>query len=145
MDIVIQQKPTQRCRVIILQLKIKKFKNLPLSFSLASSLSQLYLEGCLTRNYVQKRFVKMNDAMSCIKTHFLSPQRTDCPSLGLQGSLYLKEARTPNGAALTWLHHLAIIEYFWWVSESRSVVSDALWPHGLCKSMEFSRPEYWSG
>ena len=28
-------------------------------------------------------------------------------------------------------------------SESRSVVSDSLRPHGL--SMEFSRPEYWSG
>ena len=39
----------------------------------------------------------------------------------------------------------------WWAavygvaqwSESGSVVSDSLWPHGL--SMEFSRPEYWSG
>ena len=29
-------------------------------------------------------------------------------------------------------------------SESRSVVSDSLQPHGL-QSMEFSRPEYWSG
>ena len=29
------------------------------------------------------------------------------------------------------------------VSESHSVVSDSLQPHGL--SMEFSRPEYWSG
>ena len=29
-------------------------------------------------------------------------------------------------------------------SESRSVLSDSLWPHGL-QSMEFSRPEYWSG
>ena len=28
-------------------------------------------------------------------------------------------------------------------SESHSVVSDSLQPHGLC--MEFSRPEYWSG
>ena len=28
-------------------------------------------------------------------------------------------------------------------SESHSVVSDSLQPHGL--SMEFSRPEYWSG
>ena len=31
------------------------------------------------------------------------------------------------------------------VSESHSVVSDSLRPHGLYKSMEFSRPEYWSG
>ena len=28
-------------------------------------------------------------------------------------------------------------------SESHSVMSDSLGPHGL--SMEFSRPEYWSG
>ena len=28
-------------------------------------------------------------------------------------------------------------------SESCPVVSDSLWPHGL--SMEFSKPEYWSG
>ena len=31
------------------------------------------------------------------------------------------------------------------VSESCSVVSDCLQPHGLWVSMEFSRPEYWSG
>ena len=31
-------------------------------------------------------------------------------------------------------------------SESRSVMSDSLRPHGLyIESMEFSRPEYWSG
>ena len=31
-------------------------------------------------------------------------------------------------------------------NKSRSVVSDSLWPHGLyIQSMEFSRPEYWSG
>ena len=30
------------------------------------------------------------------------------------------------------------------VSESRSVMSDSLWLHGI-QSMEFSRPEYWSG
>ena len=30
-------------------------------------------------------------------------------------------------------------------SESCSVMSDSLQPHGLYKSMEFSRPEYWSG
>ena len=30
-------------------------------------------------------------------------------------------------------------------SESCSVVSDSLWPHGLIQSMEFSRAEYWSG
>ena len=31
-------------------------------------------------------------------------------------------------------------------SESHSVVSDSLWPHGLyMQSMEFSRPESWSG
>ena len=30
-------------------------------------------------------------------------------------------------------------------SENLSVVSDFLWPHGLYKSMEFSRPDYWSG
>ena len=31
-------------------------------------------------------------------------------------------------------------------SESHSVLSDSLWPHGLTiQSMEFSRPEYWSG
>ena len=29
-------------------------------------------------------------------------------------------------------------------SESHSVMSDSLQPHGL-KTMEFSRPEYWSG
>ena len=29
-------------------------------------------------------------------------------------------------------------------SESRSVMSDSLQPHGLW-SIEFSRPEYWSG
>ena len=32
-----------------------------------------------------------------------------------------------------------------WVSESYSVVSNSLGPHGLIQSMEFSRPEYWSG
>ena len=32
------------------------------------------------------------------------------------------------------------------ISESRSVTSDSLRPHGLySQSMEFSRPEYWSG
>ena len=30
-------------------------------------------------------------------------------------------------------------------SESRSVMSDSLRPHGLLQSMEFSRPEYWTG
>ena len=31
-------------------------------------------------------------------------------------------------------------------SESRSVMSDSLWPHGLyIQSVEFSRPECWSG
>ena len=30
-------------------------------------------------------------------------------------------------------------------SESYSVVSDSLQPHGTLQSMEFSRPEYWSG
>ena len=30
------------------------------------------------------------------------------------------------------------------VSESRSVVSDSLWSHGLYMSMAFSRPAYWS-
>ena len=30
-------------------------------------------------------------------------------------------------------------------SESRSVVSNSLWPQGLYMSTEFSRPEYWSG
>ena len=30
-------------------------------------------------------------------------------------------------------------------SESRSVVSNSLPPHALIQSMEFSRPEYWSG
>ena len=29
--------------------------------------------------------------------------------------------------------------------ESRSVMSNSLWPHGLIQSMEFSRPEKWSG
>ena len=29
--------------------------------------------------------------------------------------------------------------------KSRSVVSDSSLPHGLHVSMEFSRPEYWSG
>ena len=29
--------------------------------------------------------------------------------------------------------------------KSHSVVSDSLRPHGLYKSMEFSKPEYWSG
>ena len=34
----------------------------------------------------------------------------------------------------------------WSTRESRSFVSDSLWPHGLYKqSVEFSRPEYWSG
>ena len=33
----------------------------------------------------------------------------------------------------------------WSESESCSVVSNSLWPHGLYTSMEFSRPEYWSG
>ena len=31
------------------------------------------------------------------------------------------------------------------MSESRSVVSDSLRPHGLHSPLEFSRPEYWSG
>ena len=31
------------------------------------------------------------------------------------------------------------------VSENQSVVFDSLQPHGLYMSMEFSRPEYWSG
>ena len=31
------------------------------------------------------------------------------------------------------------------LSESRLVVSDSLWPHGLLQPMEFSRPEYWNG
>ena len=31
------------------------------------------------------------------------------------------------------------------VCVSRSVVSDSLRPHGLYSSIEFSRPEYWSG
>ena len=31
----------------------------------------------------------------------------------------------------------------WSESESHSVVSNSLWPHG--QFMEFSRPEYWSG
>ena len=30
-------------------------------------------------------------------------------------------------------------------SESHSVMSNSLGPHGLIQSMEFSRPEYWSG
>ena len=30
-------------------------------------------------------------------------------------------------------------------SESRSIMSDSLQPHGLLQSMEFSRPEYWAG
>ena len=29
--------------------------------------------------------------------------------------------------------------------ESHSVMSNSLWPHELLQSMEFSRPEYWSG
>ena len=32
-----------------------------------------------------------------------------------------------------------------WVSESCSVVSDSLWPPRTIQSMEFSRPEYWTG
>ena len=34
-----------------------------------------------------------------------------------------------------------------WFSEevSQSVMSDSLRSHGLIQSMEFSRPEYWSG
>ena len=31
-----------------------------------------------------------------------------------------------------------------YMSESHSVVSDSLWPHGLYQSMEFSRQEYCS-
>ena len=38
---------------------------------------------------------------------------------------------------------MTFIVYF--ESESRSVVSDSLRPHGLYKSIEFSRLEYWSG
>ena len=36
----------------------------------------------------------------------------------------------------------------WTESESRSVMSDSLWPRGTpwtIQSMEFSRPEYWGG
>ena len=32
-----------------------------------------------------------------------------------------------------------------WVSESRSLVSNSLGPPWTIESMEFSRPEYWSG
>ena len=48
-------------------------------------------------------------------------------------------------------HGRPLLNCSWWEelckgseSESRSVVSDSLRPHGL-QSMEFSRPEYWSG
>ena len=38
----------------------------------------------------------------------------------------------------------SIFDQQWSESESRSVLSNSLGPHGL-QSMEFSRPEYWSG
>ena len=38
-----------------------------------------------------------------------------------------------------------IFHHFGPESESCSVVSDSLWPHGPIQSMEFSRPEYWTG
>ena len=31
------------------------------------------------------------------------------------------------------------------ISESHLVTSDSLRPHGMCSSVQFSRPEYWSG
>ena len=36
--------------------------------------------------------------------------------------------------------HIGMVE-----SESHSVVSDSLWPPWTIQSMEFSRPDYWSG
>ena len=45
-----------------------------------------------------------------------------------------------NWATLVQAVSLACLES---ESESHSVVSDSLKPHGL--SVEFSRPEYWSG
>ena len=48
---------------------------------------------------------------------------------------------------LTWRREQLVVRrcriYMESESESCSVMSNSLWPHGL--SMEFSRPEYWSG
>ena len=52
----------------------------------------------------------------------------------------------PNIVQWVCPHHLWIRgQQGMYESESCSVMSDSLWPHGLYKSMEFPGPEYWSG
>ena len=41
--------------------------------------------------------------------------------------------------------YVKIPEWKWSESESHSIMSDFLWPPQTIQSMEFSRPEYWSG
>ena len=45
----------------------------------------------------------------------------------------------------TFLKILQLFQPLYEVSESRSVVSDSLRPHGLTQPMKFSKPEYLGG